>query len=181
MMPILIANLLGDADAMGREKYRRALRGERTKQILQLACAFGIHPHHGFVDDENPRFVYQRRANDESLLHAVRVTLHQLVFPPNQLEALQQFKDAPFKTDGIDTMKLADEFQEFEPAEFLINERTVRDETGDRFGLFRLPFHVVAAQENLAGCGLEDSHHDTNGRRLTRAIGSEKAKDLALR
>ena len=77
-------------------------------------------------------------------------------------------------------MKLADEFQEFEPAEFLIDERTVRDETGDRFGLFRLPFHVVAAQENLAGCGLEDSHHDTNGGCFAGAIGSKKAEDFAL-
>src|SRR6267142_2500135 len=112
---------------MGREKYRRALLGERPKQILELACALGIHPHHRFVDDENPRFVYQRRANHESLLHAVRVTLHQLVFPPNQLEALQQFKNAAFKTDGFDTMKLSNELQEFATAELLINERTVRD------------------------------------------------------
>ena len=48
-----IANLLGDADAMGREKYRRALLGERPKQILELACALGIHPHHAPVDPGN--------------------------------------------------------------------------------------------------------------------------------
>ena len=50
------------------EKYRRALLGERPKQILEFACALGIHSHHGFVDDENPRFVYQRRAKHQVLI-----------------------------------------------------------------------------------------------------------------
>jgi hypothetical protein len=75
-------------------------------------------------------------------------------------------------------MKAPHELQEFAPAELLINERTVRDETGDRLGCFRLPFDVVTSEEDLPSRGLENPHHDTNGRRLTRAIRSQEAEDL---
>jgi hypothetical protein len=77
-------------------------------------------------------------------------------------------------------MKLSDKQQEFEPAEFLVDKRTVGDETGDGFGFFRLAFHVVAAQEYLPGRGLENPHHDPDRSRLACAIGTQEAKDLAV-
>ena len=101
---------------MGREKNRRAVVSEKTKKIFESSCSLRIHSNHWFVDDEDARLVNQSSADDQTLLHAVRITFHQLVFPLSQFEAIQEFGNPALQPRCLDMVKLADKVQKFAAA-----------------------------------------------------------------
>ena len=87
-----VADLLGDADAVRREKNRRAVFCQRTKEIFERARAARVHADHRLVDDQDARFMNQRGADDQPLFHAMRVAFHELILPGAQLQMLEQLR-----------------------------------------------------------------------------------------
>src|SRR5439155_19679723 len=66
-------------------------------------------------------------------------------------------------------------------AKLLVDKRPVGNEYGNGLRLLRLFHHIIFAEQYLAGCGLKDTHHGADSCGLPRAVGTEKAKDLAGR
>src|SRR5581483_71709 len=101
--------------------------------------------------------------------------------PGAQLELFEQFGDARRQPRGFDAVELADELEKFAAAELFINERTVGNEAGDRFGPLRRAHHIVAAEQDPARGCLQDAHHHPDRRRFAGAVGAEKAEDFTRR
>src|SRR5581483_8997534 len=176
-----VADFFGDADAVGGKKNRRAAARQSAEKILERARAARIHAHHRLVHYQDARFMEQRGADHEPLLHAVGIAFHQLVPPGAQLELFEQFGDARRQPRGFDAVELADELEKFAAAELFINERTVGNEAGDRFGPLRRAHHIVAAEQDPARGCLQDAHHHPDRRRFAGAVGAEKAEDFTRR
>src|ERR1700746_2836984 len=120
-------------------------------------------------------------ANDEPLLHAVGVALHQLILPACQLKMLQKLCAAALQSFRFDMVKPSDKLQKFAPGQFLVNERPVGDEAGEGLRPFRFLFDVMPAEKYSARGGFQNSHHHADGGGFARAIGSKKTEHLSPR
>ena len=62
------------------------LSAQVAEQLFDLARAFGVQPHHGFVDHHQFRVVQQGAGNDQLLFHPVGITFDQFVGGVGQIE-----------------------------------------------------------------------------------------------
>ena len=117
----------------------------------------------------------QGARDDQLLPHAVAVGFHQLVLPAGQLENFQQLRDAALHRVAFLAVQAGDEAQKFPAGEFVVDERPVGNEAEPHLRDQRGLVDVVAAEQDAAAGGAQNTGDHPQRRRLTRAVGAEAA------
>jgi hypothetical protein len=79
-----VTEVLRHGQGMGGKENRLPRPCEAAEQIFDHLHCCRIQTDHGFIDDDHLGIVQEGRGNDETLFHAVRVSLDQLTAPVKQ-------------------------------------------------------------------------------------------------
>ena len=174
-----IAQTLRDFHYVRGHHDRAPGASHRTQYVFEQARAFRVKPHGRFVEEIDARFVQQRRAQRDLLLHAVREALEQLAGGGCELEEIQQFSDALALSLRVHSVDIADEVEKLHRRQLTVEVRLVGDVPEHPFRGFR-PGHDVKAAEDRSPCGRSQQpgqHSYRSG--LAGTVRSEKSENLA--
>src|SRR3982750_1777494 len=115
--------------------------------------------------------------HDQPLLHSVRKTLDELVFPSSELEQLEHLAHAIATRWTIESVQSSMKPQEFTRGQLLVEEWTIGNESERRLRALRVRLQIVAVDENPSGGRLQQSRDHADRRRLAGAVRAEKDDD----
>jgi hypothetical protein len=114
--------------------------------------------------------VHQRARDDQLLPHSVAVRFGQLIFPPGQLEQLEQLVNAALHNRSLLAVEGRRKAEELRSCELIVDERTVRDETEASLGLERPAVDVDASDFHSPAGGAQNSGDHPKGGGLPGAV-----------
>ena len=138
-----------------------------------------VEAHQWLIHNQNGRVVQQGGGEDRSLLHAVRITLRQLVGKPAKAEPLDLTVDRPRGLSARHAVHLGDELKELAPRQFVIEVGLVGHIADSTGGFTDLGHRVIAIDEDAPGCGPEQADHHLDSSRLAGAIVAQQCEQLA--
>src|SRR5207244_7906282 len=109
-----------------------------SKDVLDQARTARIEADHRLVDEDRLRTMEECCTHDQPLLHSVRKTLHQFVFPSSELEQLEHLAHAFATRRTIESVKASVKPQEFTRGQLLVEEWTIGNESKRRLRALRV-------------------------------------------
>src|SRR5689334_166904 len=164
---------------MGRHHDRMPAACVLAEEILEDLRGFGVETDHRLIDDDDFGAVYERARDDQLLTHSVAVALDQLVAPLLEIEQCQQLPRAVFDGGPALIVQARDEAKKFRSRELLVDERPVRDEAELRLGRAWIGDDIDAADLDMTARRTKDARDHAERRRLSGAVRSQKAEQLA--
>src|SRR3954451_12397111 len=98
------------------------------KDVLDQARTAWIETDHGLVDEDCLRTMQECCTHDQPLLHSVRKTLDELVFPSSELEQLEHLAHAIVTRRTIESVQSSMKSQQFTRSQPPVEERTIGNE-----------------------------------------------------
>ena len=137
-----------------------------------------IEADHRLVDEHGARPVQKRGGHDQTLLHAVREALDELVLPARELEHLEHLVHALGHAVAVHAVEPAVKAQELPRRELLVDERPIGNEPERGLGGLGAGRQIVAVDEHAAGRRPQQPGDHPDGRRLSGAVRSQETVNL---
>jgi hypothetical protein len=176
-----VAERLGHFQRVGAHHDRVPASRVLAEQVLEDARRLGIEPDHRFVDDDHLGAVHEGTRDDQLLPHAVAVALHQLVAPRLEVEQREQLARPMLHLGARLIIEASHEAQEFCARELLVNEGAVGNEAELHLRAHGIARQVHAGNRDAPAGGTQDAGDHAQRRRLSGAVRTEEAKQLAAR
>jgi hypothetical protein len=172
-----IAHALHLRQHVGREKDRPARRLERVEDVIEGPLHQRVETFGRFVEDGQFRIVLERLHDADLLAHAARVVAD----PPaqrarRQLQLIAQRR----ATNGRAAAEIAQIVEQLLAGERVVEGDSARQVSDSSPNLHAVTDDVEAEHVTCAGCRVQKSEQQPDGRALAGAIRSEEAEDLAF-
>jgi hypothetical protein len=161
---------------VARDQDRSPIFGEAAQEAAQPTNARRIEPVCRLVQDQERRIFEQRRGDAESLLHAERICLDEIVGPLGEPDSLQDL----VRGAGTDPVDTPEQLQVPASRKARKEERSLDDRPHTpRSG--RQPGGKIGAEHaEPSRAGTDEAEETPDRRRLARAVRPEEAEDASL-
>src|SRR5215207_4869359 len=174
-----VTHRFGNLERVGAHQHSAATFHELAEQVLEKARAAGVESHHWLVHDDDFGPMHQGSRDNQLLSHTMTVRFGELVLPPSEVEKFQQLVNSSFHDWTLLPVERRCEPQELRPGELVVDERSIWDEAQPCFGREWIPIDIDAADLDRTTSRTKDARDHPEGCGLARAIGPQKAKQLA--
>ena len=171
------AQLLDLGEQMAGEENGHSFCGEALDQVAHVTDPAGVEPVGRLVQDQQPGLAQERDGEPEPLAHPLRVAADPVTGPLAQLDELEQLLDPAATVAAVEGRE---QLEILAPAQIGIEVRRL-DEPGhavERFG--QLVLRVAPEQTGRPGVRAHEPEQDAHRRRLSGAVGAEKAVDVPV-
>src|SRR4051794_23539604 len=176
-----VAHRLGDFQCVGGHHDRVSTPRVLAKEVLEDARRLGVETDHRLVDDDYFRAMHKGARDDELLAHAMAVALDELVTPFLEVKQREQLSPTVLDLLSLLVVKSGDEAKKLRAGQLLIYERAVGDEPELALRRNRLRNDVDATDFDGAAARTQNPRNHAQRRRLSGAVGAEKAEQLTAR
>ena len=140
-----------------------------------------IEADHGFIHDDQPGIVKERRGDDQPLFHPVGIGLDQVIGPVVEGKLDQEPLGLLSEDPVSDTVEIGDKPHEFHARQLLVEKGPVGNETDDPFGRLRIRRHGIPPIRDRPLRRPQNARHHPDRRGLSRAVRADETEDLPLR
>ncbi len=174
-----VGHAFGDFENMRGHDHGAAGAHPIGEQSLDVARGDGVKTGEWFVQDDQPRIVYQRSRKRDLLAHALGKSLAALVQMRLQTERDQEIVCGASGDRRIDAPKPGDEFEIFQRRQLVVDHGFVGDPGHHLLGGDRIAERVDAEHRDRTDIGTREAGHHAQRRGLAGAVGPDQRVELA--
>ena len=174
-----VAQLFGHLHDMGGKEERLALVAVLAHDLFEVMGGPRVQPHQWLIQHHYPGRRKQSRHQDDLLPHAVGIALDGAGDGLAELEDLQPLFDSGDPVLFGYPVDIADEIQILQSRQPFVDGGIVRHVCRHGLALESVFLAVQAVDDDRARVRLEKPDDHFDGRGFPRAVGAQKAEDLA--